>query len=178
MRFLNRLLKTPDEDRDEDQDEFNAEESGLLIAGPPSGAGEEAAPADPHEAGAPHGTLFPEEGEAPSPLQVEAEHSGDEAGERPEGRGDPPGPAADPLTAVSQEQQSAPEAPQAKEGSSDDPLALFRAAAAGETYVPALKEGLEEVSAVDLLAEARSIRSSLLGTRATGDARQRGEEAA
>ena len=53
MRFLTRLLKTPDEDQEEDQDEFDAEESGLLMVHALPADREGAASPGTPEAGAP-----------------------------------------------------------------------------------------------------------------------------
>jgi hypothetical protein len=45
MRFLTRLLKTPNEDQEEDLDEFDAEENGLLMIRSLSGDREGPTPA-------------------------------------------------------------------------------------------------------------------------------------
>jgi len=179
MRFLTRLLKTPDADQEEGQDEFHAEENGLLMVPSLPGEGEGTAPVEtraarPLQAEAP----VPEGGLASQSGQGEAESAQDDVARPPEGEGEghltdksPP--------AETQPEQPVAEDAQAEQGSSDDPLALFRVTATKQGGLPsALREGLEDVPAADLLAEARSIRSSLLGGQAAGGGERRRREAA
>jgi len=174
MGFLKRLLKTPDEDQDEGQDEFNAERNGLLMV-----------PSLPADAQAPTA----EGGPASPPAQGETEAAQDEVSEPSQGEEEPLSLTDESPPVQSQAEQAAPEGVeteqaipedvQVEQASSDDTLSLFRASAATHAYLPSvLKEGLEHVSAADLLADARSIRNSLLGGQAADGGKQRSEEAA
>lgn len=164
MGFLTRLLKTPDENQDEGQDEFNAEQNGLLMV-----------PSLPADAEAPTA----EGGLASPPAQGETEAAQDEVAEPSQGEGEPLNLTDESPPVQSQAEQAVPEEVQAEQAPSDDALSLFRASAATRADLPpVLKEGLEDVSAADLLADARSIRNSLLGGQAAGGGKQRSEEAA
>ncbi len=156
MGFLKRVAKTPDESQDEGEDEFNAEENGLLMASSP-----------PSDAQTPAGEV---ESTDPSP-PAEAEPAQDPVVQVAQGGGDPLDMTAEPPSAESQAQQGASaEAPANEAATDDDALALFKASAKeGATGIPpVLKEDLEDIPAADLLAEARAIRAGLLGVDASG----------
>jgi hypothetical protein len=173
MGFLTRLLKTPDEDQEEGPDEFNAEQNGLLMA-----------PSAPSDAEAP----TEEGGLASPPAQGEAKAAQDEVAEPSEGEVEPLSLTDQSPPVQDQAQAAVPEDPetveavadevQAEQASSDDTLSLFRTTVVTQCDLPSvLREGLEDIAAADLLAEARSIRDSLLGKGAAGG-KQRSEEAA
>lgn len=164
MGFLTRLLKTPDEDQDEGQDEFAAEENGLLMV--PSLPRDEAesarAGATAAEPEAPMAVPTPNEDVAAQPVASEA---------------DPLDLAAEPPAVQSEPEPGNGPEPQSEQGSSDGAMDLFRAAAIHESSLSSvLKEGIEDISATDLLAEARSIRD-VLSTKGSGAA-ERQQEAA
>lgn len=152
MGFLKRVAKTPDESQDEGEDEFNAEENGLLMASSP-----------PSDAQTPAGVAESTDPSAPA----EAEPAQDPASQVAQGGEDPPDMTAEPPAADSEAQQgaSADEA-----ATDDDALALFKASAKeGMTGIPSvLREDFEDISAADLLAEARAVRAGLLGVEAPG----------
>jgi hypothetical protein len=160
MGFLRRLLKTPDEDEDEGRDEFAAEESGLLMV--PSIPGEQAEPAT-------------AEGAATEPqVPVAAPVPAEDAPTQPVASGADPLDLADPSSAVQGQPEPAPgQGPQPEQDPSDEAMNLFRAAAVRESSLSSvLKEGIEDVSITDLLAEARSIRDDLSGRQSGAGARQ------
>jgi hypothetical protein len=178
MRFLTRIMKTPVEDQDEGQDEFEAEKNGLLMV--PSLPGQEGetveapqAESDPAAAPAAEEELasaLPQDQSTPTE-DVEAQPSSSEE--------DPLDMAEAPAPAESEVQQTAAPAEQAEQDPSNDTLDLFRAAATRDSHLsPALAEDLKDVSAADLLAEARSIRDTLLSAQASGGTRERHREAA
>jgi hypothetical protein len=170
MGFLRRLLKTPDEDEDEGQDEFAAEENGLLMV--PSLPRDEVEPAT-------------TEGDAEPPVPVAAGGSIalPQAGPEPAegalaqavaGGLDPPALAASSPATESQPEPAPGQEPQPEQGSSNEAMDLFRAAAVRENLMsPALKGSVEDVSIRDLLAEARSILDSLSGGRSGAKERER-----
>ena len=149
MGFLGRILKTPAESQSEEQDEFNAEEKGLLMV--PSLPGGEAEPGTTEDGIDQGGVTTAEDGPGPEPIEdAEAQPLGSDEGPLD-------------LAAVASGAQGQPE-PGAVQESSDDAMDLFRAAAVRESVLPsALTDSLEDVSAAELLTEARSIRNSLLG---------------
>ena len=168
MGFLGRILKTPAESQSEEQDEFNAEEKGLLMV--PSLPGGEAEPGTSEDGIDQGGVTTAEDGPMDLP----------EAGPDPAGALQPGGNAGDPLdlAAMASGAQEQPE-PGAVQESSDGALDLFRAAAVRESVLPsALTDSLEDVSAAELLAEARSIRNSLLGGGSAALAKEADQRAA
>lgn len=169
MRFLTRLLKTPEEDQNEEEDEFDAEENGLLIVNSLSRDAEGATPAGTPEADAPQANVLAVEGEmADPPSQGEARPAEDEAGQLLTGESEPANPTEESSAPQSQAPETVGEEPQTEEGSSDDPMHMFRASAKRTFMAPVLKDDLEDLAAVDLLAVARSIRNDLLGRQAAG----------
>jgi len=179
MRFLTRLLKTPDEDENEEQDEFDAEENGLLMMPPLPGDREGAAMAETAEANAPQAKVAAVEGELASPpSQGEVRPAEDEAGQLLAGEGEPADPTQESPPPQSQTPETVGEEPQTEEGSSDDPMHMFRGTAKRASMAPTLKQDLEDVSAVELLAAARSIRNSLPGRQAASGAGQGNQKAA
>ncbi len=169
MRFLTRLLKTPDEDQNEEQDEFGAEENGLLMIPSLPGDAEGATLAGTPEADAPQVNVPAVEGEmADPPSQGEARPAEDEAGQLLTGEDKSPDQTEESPAPESQAPESVGEEPQTEEGSSDDPMHMFRASAKRTFTAPVLKDDLEDLPAVDLLAVARSIRNDLLGRQAAG----------
>ena len=166
MGFLGRILKTPAADQPEEQDEFNAEEKGLLMV--PSLPGTQAEP-EATEGDAAEGQLFTAEDGPMSPP---------EAGPKPDGTASEPaageGGPLDLATAPS----AAGDGSEAEQGPSDDTLDLFRDGVVKVGAVSsAVMEGLEDVSAAELLAEARAIRDSLVGG-AAGSTEEAGRRAA
>jgi hypothetical protein len=160
MGFLTRLLKTPGDDQEEGQDEFHAEESGLLMVPSLPTDKQETTPADP--APQDEASLTQDEGTQILPVQSQPQELTEE----------PP---------ATQDQASQPtsEKAEAEQDPSSDPLSLFRTTAAKQLCLsPALLESVEDVSAADLLAEARSIRDSLLGRRTMVSGARRKQEAA
>jgi hypothetical protein len=169
MRFLTRLLKTPDEDQNEEQDEFDAEKNGLLMIPSLSGDREGTTLGGTSEADALQAKVPAAEGELASPpSQGEARPAEDE----------PPDATEESPPLQSQTPETVAEEAQTEEGSPDDPLNMFRATAKRTHMAPVLKEDLEDVSAVELLAAARSIRNSLLGRQAVSGAGQGKQKAA
>jgi hypothetical protein len=142
MGVLSRILKTPDED--ESEDEFQAEESGLLMAAStakesptetppvPELEGQEGWPTEAVAEAAAEGELEaePTEGEEPSPEAAENAQA-----EEPEGQSEP----------------------SSDEDSADDPLSAFRSTIGKRDRARALEQDLPDVPAQELLAEARSI---------------------
>jgi hypothetical protein len=179
MRFLTRLLKTPDEDHEEDQDEFDAEENGLLMVQALSGDKEGTASPGMPEADAPQtGTPAAEGQPANPPSQGEVRPVEAETEQLFAGAGESPAPAEESPPAESETPETVAEEAQTEQESSDDALSLFRGAAKRIQVSPALREGLLDVSASELLATARSVRNSLLGGQAASGADQRDEKAA
>jgi hypothetical protein len=179
MRFLTRLLKTPDEDQNEEQDEFDAEENGLLMIPSLPADKEGAALAGTPDADAPQAEVPVVEGElANPPSQGEARPAEDEAGELLAGGGEPPDPTEESPPPQSETVENVAEDGQTEQASPDDPMSMFRGTAKRTLMAPVLKEDLEDVSAVELLAAARSIRNTLLGGQAASGAGQRNEKAA
>jgi hypothetical protein len=169
MRFLTRLLKTPEEDQNEDQDEFAAEENGLLMVPSLPGDREGAALAGTPEADAAQAKVPAVEGEmADPPSQEEARLAGDEAVQPLAGEGEAPDQTEESPPPESQAPESGGEEAQTEETSPDDPMNMFRGTAKRTYMAPVLKENLEELSAADLLAVARSLRNDLLGSQAAG----------
>ena len=172
MRFLTRLLKTPEEDQDEEEDEFDAEKNGLLMIPSLPGDKEEAAPSATPEVEVTQAGMLAAEGTAPSsPAQEEAGPGEDQVGQPLAGEEESP-------LAQSLAPETVGEEAQTEEGSSDDPMHMFRASAKRAFMAPVLKEDLEDVSAAELLATARSIRNSLLGRQAASGAGQGNQKAA
>lgn len=159
MGLLKRLRRRPG---DEDEDEFDAEESGLLMVSSPPSNAEKAAR---------------EEESASPPAQEEAQASQPEAAEPSPGGGDPLDltPASPPVQSQAQP-AVAQEAP-AQESSFGDSLSLFKASVSEQTsLLPVLKDTLEDIAAADLLADARSVRDRLLGRVPTVGGEQQGQE--
>lgn len=153
MGLLSRILKTPDDDTDEVQDEFQAEESGLLMASSP--AGEEAA-------GTPPETGLDASPEAAAEMPAEAEDvapTAEGSAENPsqQEEGEPPEVAND------SEASEPPAESEPPEDSADDPLAAFRSTLDQRRHVQGIEDDLVDVPAADLLVEARSILDALAG---------------
>jgi hypothetical protein len=179
MRFLTRLLKTPDQDQEEDQDEFAAEENGLLMVQALPDGKERIGFAGTPEADAPQTGVPAAEGEpANPPSQGEVNPAEAEAEPLFAAAGEPPGPAEESPPPESQTPETVAEEAQTEQESSDDPLSLFKDAAKRTYMSPVLKEDLQDVSAAELLATARSVRNSVLGRQAASGAGQRNEKAA
>ena len=179
MRFLTRLLKTPDEDQEEDQDEFAAEENGLLMVQALSGDKEGTGSSGMPEADAPQTGIPAAEGQpANPPSQGEVRPVEAESEQLFAGGGESPAPAEELPPAESETPETVAEEAQTEQESSDDPLSLFRSAAKRIQVSPTLREGLQDVPVAELLATARSVRSSLLGGQAASGAGQRNEKAA
>jgi hypothetical protein len=171
MGFLKRLQKTPDEDEDEGQDEFAAEENGLLMV--PSLPRDKAEPAT-TEGGAAQADVPAAAGGAMAPPQAGPEPAEGALAQAVAGGLDPPDLPAS-LSATQIQPEPAPgQEPQPEQGPPDEAMDLFRAAAVRENLMPPiLKEGVEDVSVTELLAEARSIRDCLSGGRSgTGEREQ------
>jgi hypothetical protein len=151
MGMLSRILKTSDDD-DESEDEFQAEESGLLMAAP-------AAEGTPFEA-----SPAPEvEGREERPTEAVAET---EAEVDAEADGEAPAAESDPETEPAEEEDAEPEAQsepesdeEGSEDSADDPLSAFRSTLGKRDRARALEQDLPDVAAHELLAEARSVLS-------------------
>jgi hypothetical protein len=179
MRFLTRLLKTPDQDQEEDQDEFDAEENGLLMVQALSGDKEGTESAGTPEADALRTEIPAAEGEpANPPSQGEVRPTEAEAEPLFADGGEPPAPAEESPPAETETPETVAEEAQTEQESSDDPLSLFRGAAKRIQMSPGLRADLQDVSAAELLAAARSVRNSLLGGQAASGAGQRNEKAA
>jgi len=176
MRFLTKLLKTPDEEPEEDLDEFDAEENGLLMvqtqSGDKEGIGFAGTPvADALQAGVPPAEGEPADpppGGEVTPAEAEAEQPFAVGGELPATEESPSG---------SETPEAVPAEAQIGQDSSDDALSIFRGAAKRINVSPALKEDMQDVSVAELLAAARSLRS-LLVKKNVGGAGQRNERAA
>jgi hypothetical protein len=179
MRFLTRLLKTPEEDQNEDEDEFAAEENGLLMVPSLPGDREGASLAGTPEADAAQAKVPAVEGEiANPPSQGEARPAEDEAGQLVTGEDKSLDQTEESPAPESQAPETVAEEPQTEEGSSDDPMHMFRASAKRTHMAPVLKDNLEDVSAVELLAAARSIRDSLQGRQVVSGTGQGNQKAA
>jgi hypothetical protein len=165
MRFLNRLLKTPEEEQDETKDEFDAEEKGLLMIPSLPGDKEESPPSATLETVASEPETLVAEGTAQGPpAEVEAATGPDQIAQPPAGEGEP-------ATATQESPPAEDSTPEAEaegteEGSSDDPMHMFRASAKRAYMAAALTDGMEDVPIADLLAEARSLRAILDGEAA------------
>jgi hypothetical protein len=178
MRFLNRLLKTPDEEQDETKDEFDAEEKGLLMIPSLPGDKEEAPPPATMETVAGEtGTLAAQAAAPGPPAEAEAAAGPDEVAQPPASEGEPP-------TATEESQPVEGSAPETEgeeaeegEGSPDDPMHMFRASAKRTHMAAALKDDLGDVSIADLLADAQAVRN-LLGGPSASDAGQGKQQAA
>jgi len=143
MGFLGRLMKNTVEEKGEEQDEFAAEENGLLMV--PSLPGEHAEPATAEGVGA-------------QPVASGADPL-DLAGASSAVQGQP-----EPIPG---------QEPQAEQGSSNEAMDLFRTDAVREDLLsPVLMDSIEDVSVTDLLAEARSIRDGLSGGRSGAGERE------
>ena len=155
MGFLGRILKAPAESQSEEQDEFNAEEKGLLMV--PSLPGGEAEPGTREDGIGQAQVYTAEDGLGPDPSEdSEAQPLGSNE--------DPLDLAAVASGAQGQPKPVADQQPGADEESSDGALDFFRATVIRQSSLPsALRDNLEDVSAAELLAEARSIRNCLLG---------------
>jgi len=179
MRFLTRLLKTPDEDQNEEQDEFAAEENGLLMMPSLPGDKEEAAPAATLKVEVTQAGMLGVEGTAPSPPALEEAPPGeDQVGQPLAGEERSPDATEESPLAQSLAPETVREEAQTEQGSPDDPMHMFRASAKRANMAAALKEDLQDVPAVDLLTEARLIRNSLRSRQAAGGAGQGKHKAA
>ena len=179
MRFLTRLLKTPDEDQNEEEDEFEAEENGLLMIRSLPEDKEGAALAGTPEADAPQAKVPAAEGElANPPPQGTAGAAEDEAGQLLTGEGEPSDPTKESPPPESETPETVAEESQTEQASPDDPLNMFRGTAKRTYMSQVLKDDLQDVSVAELLAAARSIRNTLLGKQAASDAGQGNEKAA
>ena len=143
-------MKNTVEEKGEEQDEFAAEENGLLMV--PSLPGERAEPATPGPA--------------------------EDMRAQPVAGGADPLDLAGASSAVQGQPEPIPgQEPQAEQGSSNEAMDLFRTDAVREDLLsPVLMDSIEDVSVTDLLAEARSIRDGLSGGRS--GAGEREQEAA
>jgi hypothetical protein len=179
MRFLTRLLKTPDEDQNEEQDEFAAEENGLLMVPSLPGDRERASLAATPEADAAQAKVPAAEGElAIPPSQGEARPAEDEAGQLLADEAEPLGPTEEAPPPQAETPETVAEEAEAEQDSPDDPMNMFRSSAKRAHMAPALKDNLEDVSAVELLAAARSIRDSLQGRQVVSGTGQGSQKAA
>ena len=171
MRFLNRLLKTPEEELDETQDEFDAEEKGLLMIPSLPGDKEESPPSATLE------TVVSEPETLAAEGTVQGPPAEGEAATGPDQVAQPPASEGEPTTATQESPPSEDSTPETagegteEEGSPDDPMHMFRASAKRTYMATALTDGLEDVPIADLLAEARSLRA-ILGGEAAGGAGQ------
>jgi len=157
-------MKNTVEEKGEEQDEFAAEENGLLMV--PSLPGERAEPARTEGAAA--------ESQVPTAAPVPAE----DAGAQPVASGVDPLDLAGTSSAAQGQPEPVPgQEPQLEQGSSNEAMDLFRTDAVREDLLsPVLMDSIEDVSVTDLLAEARSIRDGLSGGRS--GAGEREQEAA
>jgi len=179
MRFLTRLLKTPDEDQNEEEDEFEAEENGLLMIRSLPEDKDGAALVGTPEADVPEAKVSAAEGELSNPpLQGTAGAAEDEAGQLLTGEGEPSDPTKESPPPESETPETAAEESQTEQASPDDPLNMFRGTAKRTYMSQVLKDDLQDVSVAELLAAARSIRNTLLGEQAASDAGQGNEKAA
>ena len=179
MRFLTRLLKTPDEDQNEEEDEFEAEETGLLMIGSLPEDKEGAALAGTPEADAPQAKVPAAEGElANPPPHGTAGAAEDEAGQLLASEGEPSDPAKESPPPESETPEPVAEESQTEQASPDDPLNMFRGTAKRTYMSQVLKDDLQDVSVAELLAAARSIRNTLLDKQGVSDAGQGNEKAA
>ena len=153
-------MKNTVEEKGEEQDEFAAEENGLLMV--PSLPGERAEPATAEGAA------------AQSQVPVAAPGPAEDMGAQPVASGADTLELAGASSAVQSQPEPAPgQESQLEQGSSSEAMDLFRAAAVRESVLsPALTKGIEEVSVTDLLAEARSIRDCLSGGRSGAGRRE------
>lgn len=170
MRLFKGSKDTSDEDQDENEDEFHAEESGLLMAQPPPGDSEKAGTPSAPEGDTPESK--PPENESADPLSLDDPGAGEgEAAQSPESGGDPLDIVNDSSSSPSEEQGASPPVVSTVSASSDSAMDLFKAAATGskDSLSSALKDDLEDVSAEDILADARYIRNLLLGEQAAAN---------
>ena len=167
MRFLNRLLKTPEEDQDETKDEFDAEEKGLLMVPSLPGDKEESPPSATLETVVREPETLAAEGTAQGPpAEGEAATGPGQVAQRPAGEGEPTTATQESPPAEDATPETAGEGTE-EEGSPDDPMHMFRASAKRTYMAAALTDGLADVSIADLLAEARSVRNYLGGQDAS-----------
>jgi hypothetical protein len=173
MRFLKGHKKTAEEDFDESQDEFNAEESGLLMTESAVDDGQEAELTAAAQGEDPPTDAVVEDGD----LSVTSE----EEGEAAESDVAPPPEAGDATLQVVDE-SSSPDKEESAVGerdSSDSSLDLFKSAASSRDSVnPLLKDELGSVSAADLLTEARAVCSMLLRAKTSAGTDSENERAA
>jgi hypothetical protein len=164
MGLLSRVLKTPDDDTDEVQDEFQAEESGLLMASAPASEKEADTPPEagvdaPPEAAA----EMPAEAEDVAPTAEGGAESPSQQGDpSQQGEGESPEAADNPEASEPPAESQAPPS-QPAENSDEDPLAAFRSTLGQHQYTQGIQDDLVEVPMAELLAEARSIRDALAG---------------
>ena len=177
MQFLKRLMKNPDEDRDEAEDEFAAEESGLLMETSLPGRTEQVSSPEASPASVTEDALTTAQAETPDPAGTEAQATASEATHPPVAEGGPPE-LDDQSPKASGEEQSTAEEETAGETSADDPMALFKAAGTHRSYLESIKDELEDISVAELLAEARSIRSSLVGGQSASSGAEEEQRAA
>lgn len=173
MQFLKRLMKNPDEDRDEAEDEFAAEESGLLMETSLPGRTEQVSSPEASPASVTEDALTTAQAETPDPAGTEAQATASEATHPPVAEGGPPE-LDDQSPKASGEEQSTTE----EETAADDPMALFKAAGAHRSHLESIKDELEDISVAELLAEARSIRSSLVGGQSASSGAEEEQRAA
>ena len=172
MGLLSRILKTPDPDADEVQDEFQAEESGLLMASSPPA--EEAADAPPEP-----GADTASEAAAEMPPEAESEAPTAEGGaESPSQEEGEPSEAAEDAAVAEPEAQIEPPPSEPEEDSSGDPLAAFRSTAGQHGQAQAIQADLVDVPVEELLGEARSIRDALSAAARGGHLPEEAEQEA
>ena len=169
MRFLNRLLKTPEEEQDETKDEFDAEEKGLLMIPSLPGDKEESPPSATLETVVAEPETVAAEGTAQGPpAEGEAATGPDQVAQPPASEGEPTSASQELPPVEGSAAETAAEGSETEEGSPDDPMHMFRASAKRTYMAAALTGGLEDVPIADLLAEARSLRAILGGEAASG----------
>jgi hypothetical protein len=178
MGFLTRLLKTPNDDEDEMQDELRAEETGLLMAS--SIPREEDADTPPDT-----GVDAPPDTGADAPPEAAAEMPPEAEDAAPTGEDGAESPAEEEQDEPAQDSAPAePEAPvepppdESPEEPSDDPLAVFRSSQSQRRHTDAFRQDLVEVPLDELLAEARSIRDALRPAAPSGDLIEEAEQEA
>ena len=164
MGLLKRLKITRNEEEEEEEDEFDAEQNGLFMAATLASDAEK-----PRAEGEP----------ASLPAQGEAQASQAEAAQPSPAAVDPLDVAAASPAVQTEAQQAAPQEASPEQGSDNDALSLFKASVAEQTsLLPVLKEILEDISAAELLTEARSVRDGLLGGQAGGGGERERRETA
>jgi hypothetical protein len=173
MGLLSRILKTPNDDADDAEDEFEAEQNGLLMASlPPEEPAEAAQPEA--RADAPSGAtadMTPQAEAAAPTAEGEAEgQPGEEEGKPPQATGDAP--SSEP------EEQAEPPADEAADDSSDDMLAAFKTKFGQRDRAQAIHDDLVDVPMAELLAEARAIRDALRPAGQVGHLIEEAEEEA